>query len=93
MPLKKEAERLAYNQKVKNDAAIYDYTVLEYATIPAMAVSGGPNYADWTHPNSVSVAQGLEVAVNGYGYTAKLFADVVNARLAALIALQPLGRV
>lgn len=56
LPLKKEAERLAYNQKVKNRAAIYDYTVLEYATIPAMAVSGGPNYADWTHPNSVNVA-------------------------------------
>ena len=79
----KEAERAAYNTLVRDNAASLGYTVLDFAAIPAMANPLGPNYADGTHPNSTNFASGLEVSGNGYGYMAKLFADVVNARLAA----------
>ena len=79
----KEAERIAYNTLVRDNMASLGYTVVDYAAIPAMADPLGPNYADGTHPNSTNFASGLEVSGNGYGYMAKLFADVVNARLSA----------
>lgn len=82
-PAQKETERLAYNQMVRDNAATVGYTVVDHASIPAMADPNGPQYADGTHPASTTFQDGLEVSGNGYGYMAKLFADVVNARLAA----------
>ena len=79
----KEAERLAYNQLVRDNAASMGYTVMDWAAIPAMQSANGGNYTDGIHPNSTTWKQGLEVTGNGYGYLAKSLINVINARLAA----------
>lgn len=47
----KEAERLVYNQLIRDNAAFYGYTLLDFAYLPQMSVSTNTTYfVDGVHP-------------------------------------------
>lgn len=62
----REAERLSYNQLIRDNAATYGYTVADYGAIPQLV--SGPNGGNPNYPNLTYYGTSSDVHLNTAGY-------------------------
>ena len=78
----KEAERLAYNQLIRDNAATYGYTVADYGGIAAFVSGpsgGNPNYPNTTY---YGAASDVHLKENGYRLCADILTPIAQGMLA-----------
>lgn len=78
----REAERLIYNQLIRDNAATYGYTVADYGGIAAFVSGpsgGNPNYPNLTYYGASS---DVHIKENGYRLCADILTPIAQAMLA-----------